>query len=273
MRRTPLLATAGVLLALCACHDNDETPAMKKSTAATPPPATKPAPMTTKPAPTPTPAKPNPSTTPTTTEPVKTTPAPAPSQSTTPASTPSSEPVITPTGVTAAAGLRTAVARLSPTSGNQATGTVTFTAASSGMGVTVQVSMSGLTPGEHGFHIHDKGDCSAPDATSAGDHFSATPSQHGGPHDTMRHTGDLGNLVADAQGKVETSFQDDRLSLSGPDSILNRSVIVHAGKDDFTTQPTGGSGARVACGVIEGLQQPETQAETPPSQPPSETPR
>jgi Cu-Zn family superoxide dismutase len=150
------------------------------------------------------------------------------------------------------------------------------------MGVTVQVSMSGLTPGEHGMHIHESGDCSAPDATSAGEHFSATPSQHGGPHDTMRHTGDLGNIVADAQGKVETSFQDDRLSLSGPDSILNRSVIVHAGKDDFTTQPSGGSGARVACGVIEGQQQPETQgemeklekpAETPPSQPPSETPR
>ena len=299
MRSTPLLATAGFVLALCACHDNDNAPAMKKSTAATPPPATKPAPMTSKPAPTPAPApatpaptaKPNPSTTPTPIAPVKPTPAPTtpttPSATTeplssqpksaTPASTPSSEPVIKPTGVTAAAGLRSATARLSPTSGNQASGTVTFTAASSGMGVTVQISMTGLTPGEHGIHIHEKGDCSAPDATSAGDHFSATPSQHGGPHDTMRHTGDLGNVVADAQGKVETSFQDDRISLSGPDSILNKSVIVHAGKDDFTTQPSGASGARVACGVIEGQQQPETQSEPPttpsPSPPPSDTPR
>ena len=306
--RTSLLATAGVLLALCACHDNDESPALKKSTSATPPPATKPAPMTTKPAPTPAPTPTAKPTTPSTTEPMKSTPiaptsTPAPgstaanapqsttpqstappygtteplasgTKSTTPAGTPSSEPIVKPVGVTAAAGLRSAVARLSPTSGNQAAGTVTFTAASSGMGVTVQVSMSGLTPGEHGMHIHEKGDCSAPDATSAGEHFSATPSQHGGPHDTMRHTGDLGNIVADAQGKVETSFQDDRISLSGPDSILNKAVIVHAGKDDFTTQPSGASGARVACGVIEGQQQPEVQPETPtPSEPPSGTPR
>jgi len=305
MRRTPLFATAGLVLALCACNDNnDNAPPLKKSTSTTPPPATKPAPMTSKPT-TPAPAPTTPAKPPTsTTEPVKTTPAtptaktpapttPAPTTpaagtteplSSQPKSTPGAAPAttepgavsigVTPTG--AAATLRTATARLSPTSGNQAAGTVTFSANSSGSGVTLQVTMTGLTPGEHGMHIHEKGDCSAPDAATAGDHFSATPNQHGGPHDTARHTGDLGNIVADAQGRVETSFTDERISLSGPDSILNRAVIVHAGKDDFVTQPSGDSGARVACGIIEGLQSPEmaptTPSSNPPSTPPSEPP-
>jgi len=280
---------AGLALALCGC--GDDTPELKKSAPANKPaaPAAKPpAPMTTKPAakpttpapapaPATTPAQPTaktsattepmqakpatPTTPPTTTEPLGT-----PATPSTPATT---EPlaggqVQTPASGPADAALpRAAIARLSPTSGNEARGTVTFT--STGTGVRVQISLTGLTPGEHGLHIHEKGDCSAPDAASAGEHFSTRPEPHAGPQDTVRHTGDLGNVTADAQGRVETSFIDERISLAGEESILQRAVIVHADKDDLSTQPGGNSGARVACGVIEAELAPATQ---PGSEPP-----
>jgi superoxide dismutase, Cu-Zn family len=291
------LMAAGLVLALCSC--GDDTPDLKKSAPANQPaaPAAKPpAPMTTKPTakaakPTPAPAPAqSPATTPaqptakssSTTEPMQTKPAtPAtpttPSATTEPLSTPSTpstpattEPLAGGQGQTPASGPadaalpRSAIARLSPTSGNQATGTVTFT--STGTGVKVQISLSGLTPGEHGLHIHEKGDCSAPDATSAGEHFSTKPEPHAGPQDAARHTGDLGNVTADAQGRVETSFIDERISLAGEDSILQRAVIVHADKDDLSTQPSGNSGARVACGVIEP-QAPSTQPGSQPEKP------
>jgi len=141
-----------------------------------------------------------------------------------------------------------AIAVLSPTQGNNVMGTVTFSAVEGE--VKVEASLSGLTPGKHGFHIHQYGDCSAPDATSAGGHFQPTGHMHGSPTDTMHHDGDLGNLIADSTGTANYELVDSTLRLSGVNSIIGLAVIVHASEDDYKTQPTGNSGARVACGVI-----------------------
>jgi Cu-Zn family superoxide dismutase len=142
------------------------------------------------------------------------------------------------------------VAKLSPSSGSKVTGTVTFTSDADGAKVVVDVT--GLTPGKHGLHIHEKGDCSAPDASSAGAHFNPTHSHHGGPTTPPeRHAGDFGNVVADASGKVHVELKDKNLKLSGPDSIAGKSVVVHEKEDDLKTDPSGNSGARIACGVIE----------------------
>jgi Cu-Zn family superoxide dismutase len=141
-----------------------------------------------------------------------------------------------------------AIAVLSPTKGNSVSGTVTFTKVDGGVKIVADVA--GLTPGQHGFHIHEFGDCSAPDATSAGGHFNPHHMQHGGPDATMRHAGDFGNLEADASGKAHYERVDATLSLDGADSIIGRGVIVHEKADDLKTQPTGNAGARVACGAI-----------------------
>lgn len=141
-----------------------------------------------------------------------------------------------------------AIAALFPTKDNHVSGTVTFTKVEDGIKVVADVE--GLTPGEHGFHIHEFGDCSAPDGASAGGHFNPTGHQHGGPDAENRHVGDLGNLTADATGKAHYERVDKQLALDGPHSILGHSVIVHAKADDMKTQPTGNAGARVACGVI-----------------------
>ena len=144
---------------------------------------------------------------------------------------------------------RVAVAELSPTQGNNVRGVVRFT--ETGKGVQVVADITGLTPGKHGFHIHEKGDCSAPDAISAGAHFNPTGAKHGAPDAADRHVGDLGNITADANGKAQYKRLDTQLSFDGAASILNRAVIVHAVPDDLMTQPTGNAGARVACGVIQ----------------------
>jgi superoxide dismutase, Cu-Zn family len=144
------------------------------------------------------------------------------------------------------------IAKLNPASGSQVTGTVTFTAA--GDGAQAVLDIIGLKPGKHGFHIHDKGDCSDPKANSAGAHFNPTHSHHGGPDTAERHAGDFGNIEADASGKVHVELKMKGLKLSGADSIVGKSVIVHEKEDDLKTDPTGNSGDRVACGVIEAAQ-------------------
>src|ERR1017187_8879424 len=144
--------------------------------------------------------------------------------------------------------VKKAIAVLHPASGSQVMGTVTFTKTDGGMQVVADIT--GLTPGQHGFHIHEFGDCSAPDATSAGGHFNPHHMQHGGPDATMRHAGDFGNLEADASGKAHYERVDATISLDGADSIIGHGVIVHASPDDLKTQPTGNAGARVACGAI-----------------------
>ncbi len=127
-------------------------------------------------------------------------------------------------------------------------GTVTFTKTDDAVQVVADVT--GLTPGEHGFHIHEFGDCSATDATSAGGHFNPTHKPHGAPDAAERHVGDLGNLEADASGKAHLEWKDKVMKLTGEDSIVGHAMIVHQKADDLKTQPTGNAGGRVACGVI-----------------------
>ena len=141
-----------------------------------------------------------------------------------------------------------AICVLHPTEGNDVTGTVTFT--KSGDKIKVVADLQGLTPGKHGFHIHEYGDCSKADGTSAGGHFNPGNMEHGAPADTVRHEGDLGNIEADANGNGHLEWTDSQISFSGESSIIGRAIIVHAGEDDLTSQPTGAAGARVACGVI-----------------------
>jgi Cu-Zn family superoxide dismutase len=141
-----------------------------------------------------------------------------------------------------------AVASLVPTQGNDVKGTVTFTQTDNGVRVVAEIT--GLKPGEHGFHIHEKGDCSAPDASSAGGHFNPTGMPHGGPDSDQHHLGDMGNITADDSGKATLDRVFSFLEMSGQNSIVGHAVIVHEGKDDFTTQPTGNAGARLSCGVI-----------------------
>lgn len=104
---------------------------------------------------------------------------------------------------------------------------------------------------EHGFHIHEKGDCSAADATSAGGHFNPGGTAHGAASAAIHHAGDLPSLRADYQGMASIDVTVSGVTLGeGPTSIKGRSLVVHGKADDFTTQPSGNSGARVACGVI-----------------------
>ena len=138
---------------------------------------------------------------------------------------------------------------IQPTENNNAEGTVEFTQEAGG--VRVIANLTGLTEGDHGFHIHEKGDCSAADGTSAGGHFNPEGKAHGAPDAAERHVGDLGNITADASGQATYNRLDTHLELDGDNSIIGLAVIVHALPDDFS-QPTGAAGARVGCGVIEG---------------------
>ena len=143
----------------------------------------------------------------------------------------------------------TAVVR--PASGSQAHGTVKFTQV--GTRVRVDAEIAALTAGLHGLHIHDKGDCTAPDATSAGPHFNPGGKKHGAPESMERHAGDLGNLKADEYGKATLTMMVDGISVgTGPNGVTGKGIIVHADADDLKTDPAGNSGARIGCGVIEG---------------------
>jgi Cu-Zn family superoxide dismutase len=144
---------------------------------------------------------------------------------------------------------KTATAKLMPTNGNNARGELTFT--QDPKGVHIVGSFTGVPFGEHGFHIHEKGDCSAPDASSAGGHFNPTGAHHGARDAEDRHAGDLGNLKSDPYGMARIDITDSKISLDGPNSIIGKAVIIHEKVDDYKTQPTGNAGARLACGVIE----------------------
>lgn len=141
-----------------------------------------------------------------------------------------------------------AVAIIRPTKGNAVEGVVKFS--SSENGVKIVADISHLKPGSHGFHIHEFGDCSAEDGSSAGGHFNPTKRMHGSPDVLERHVGDLGNIEADEKGFAHFERVDKMLKLNGPDTIVGRSVVVHTDPDDFKTQPTGNSGGRIGCGVI-----------------------
>jgi superoxide dismutase, Cu-Zn family len=135
-------------------------------------------------------------------------------------------------------------------------GKVTFTQKEDG--VEIVGEFSGLQPGKHGFHVHEFGDCSMADGKCAGGHFNPEGMPHAGPDDAKRHVGDLGNLEADGQGHATYKRTDSMIKLSGPHSVIGRSIMVHAKPDDFKTQqPPGNAGDRIGCGVI-GIGDPKT---------------
>jgi superoxide dismutase, Cu-Zn family len=140
-----------------------------------------------------------------------------------------------------------AVSVIHPLGDSKAKGKVTFVKQADGVLVTAEIS--GLTPGNHGFHVHEWGDASSADGMSAGGHFNPHGHQHGRPEATERHAGDFGNLTADAQGNAKYSRVDKAMTLEGPASVIGRSIIIHANADDFS-QPTGNAGGRIAIGVI-----------------------
>ncbi|CAN5500573.1 superoxide dismutase family protein [soil metagenome] len=117
-------------------------------------------------------------------------------------------------------------------------------------GVHISGTISGLTPGLHGMHIHEKGVCDGPGFESAGGHFNPDMSKHGGPDSARRHAGDYGNILANDYGTAYIDYIDRESSLRGKYSILGRSIVVHEKADDMMTDPSGNSGSRLGCGVI-----------------------
>lgn len=143
-----------------------------------------------------------------------------------------------------------ASATLQPKSGTNTTGTVTFQQQPGGVMMTA--SISGLPPSSvHGFHVHEKGDCSAPDAMSAGGHFNPGGKPHGQMTMPEHHAGDMNNVTADANGNVRVSMLLPDLSVgTEANGVIGRAVVVHKDPDDYKTQPTGNAGGRIACGVV-----------------------
>lgn len=159
-------------------------------------------------------------------------------------------PAELPPGVSASPA-PTANVALKPTANHNSSGSLAVTA-DAGV-VRLSGQLSGLVPNqEHGFHIHETGDCSAPDASSAGPHFNPTNQPHGQPDGSTHHAGDLFNVKADAQGVAMVDVRSSGLTLGdgAATDIMGRSVVVHAMPDDYFTQPSGASGDRIACGVI-----------------------
>lgn len=139
-------------------------------------------------------------------------------------------------------------ATLQPTQGNNVKGEISLMAMGSGVHFTGTVT--GLAPGKHGFHVHENGDCSAPDGSSAGAHFNPEKKAHGAPDAAEHHAGDLGNIEADASGAAQVNIHMNGITIgSGANSVMGKAIIVHANPDDFS-QPTGNAGGRLACGVI-----------------------
>jgi len=177
------------------------------------------------------------------------TPPPADSQAT---ATPSAPPASTPEPAQGTAPAAGASVQLAATKGHQVTGSLSI--APMGDGVHFTGSLQGLPPNaEFGFHVHEKGDCSAPDGSSAGGHFNPTSAEHGNPTSgTHHHAGDMLNIKSNGEGvaQVDTTAAGTTLHGNPPTDIMGKAIVVHEGPDDYTTQPSGNSGKRVACGVI-----------------------
>lgn len=151
-------------------------------------------------------------------------------------------------GCASDADAESATAELQPLGGSNVTGKATFTVKDGK--VLVEADISGLTPGKHGFHVHEFGDCSAPDGSSAGGHFNPESHMHGAPG-ASAHPGDLGNLDADTNGRAMLTLTLEKATLdTGPLGIVGRGLIVHEKADDLVSQPVGEAGGRQACAVI-----------------------
>ncbi len=148
---------------------------------------------------------------------------------------------------------KSAIALLSSASGSSVNGEAKFTKVENG--VKMQVSVEEISPGPHAIHLHEKGDCSAPDATSAGGHWNPTSEMHGKPGEGEHHAGDIDNIIAkkDSTAQFEIVMKNWTIGDGSKSDILGKSVIIHAGPDDFESQPSGAAGARIACGVIEEM--------------------
>jgi len=147
----------------------------------------------------------------------------------------------------------TAIVSLTPAAGSAVRGHLTLT--NEGSAVYIRGELTGLAPGkEHGFHVHESGQCVLPDFASAGGHLNPTKDPHGAPKSTSRHLGDLPNAKADENGRAAVDISVKGATLvdkdGGPNQILGKALVVHAMPDDYKSQPSGNSGARVACGVI-----------------------
>jgi superoxide dismutase, Cu-Zn family len=130
-------------------------------------------------------------------------------------------------------------------------GTVRFTAEPGGAGVRVVADVHGVKAGQHGFHVHETGDCSAKDYKSAGGHYNPTGAVHACPPTDPHHAGDFGNITVGPDGNGHMEMTVTGLSLEGANSVVGRAVILHAGTDDCKSQPAGNSGDRIACGVVQ----------------------
>jgi Cu-Zn family superoxide dismutase len=144
--------------------------------------------------------------------------------------------------------IKRAIAVIIPTRGAGVHGTVVFEEVKNG--VHVSANLIGLSPGRHGFHIHEFGDISSEDGSSAGGHYNPMEMSHSAPASNMRHMGDMGNITADTSGKAQLDYIDTVMKLEGQYSIIGRSIVVHANEDDLKTQPTGNAGARIGYGII-----------------------
>lgn len=144
-----------------------------------------------------------------------------------------------------------ASALMNPKSGSSVSGNINFEQV--GASVMMSLQLSGLEPGTHAVHLHEVGDCSADDATSAGDHWNPTGHAHGEWGKNEFHLGDIGNLEVDEDGNVNMTFTTDKWTLETgqENTIVGKAVIVHEKADDFTSQPSGAAGARISCGVIQ----------------------
>jgi Cu-Zn family superoxide dismutase len=142
-----------------------------------------------------------------------------------------------------------AIATLESKSGSTVTGTAKFK--QKGDGVEATIEIKGAKPGQHGLHLHQNGDCSAPDAASAGGHFNPDNKAHGAPDADPHHAGDLGNITIRNDGKGKLKITVKGLTVDpGPHSVVGRAVVFHADTDDLKSQPAGNAGARFACGVV-----------------------
>lgn len=154
---------------------------------------------------------------------------------------------------TATAGASAGVTAKVVDAGGRELGVLTF--ADAGAAISVDGTLRGLPPGVHGMHIHAVGRCDAPDFASAGPHWSPTPKQHGSTNQAGPHHGDLMNLTVGADSSVVVKMSTPAGSLRGENPLLDAdgaAIVIHATADDYKTDPSGNSGARIACGVVSG---------------------